>query len=216
MIEGYPLMLNIAGRTCIVVGGGQVAARKVEGLLAARTRVIVISPIVTAALRESIEQERIQWIQQPYEPGLLTHYQPMLVFAATDDASINRQIAQEAKSISAFVNVVDQLDMVDFINMAVIRRPPLTIALSSDGTSPALTHHLKTVIEQAVGEEYATLADWLNDLRPQVAHTGTQPERQQLYETLLNSDVPALLRQNQTQAARDHFQRVVQAWETRS
>ena len=211
MSNGLPVMLNVAGRICVVVGGGNVAARKVTGLLEADARVTLISPEIVDPIKNLLEH--IRWEQRPYTPGDLEAYRPALVYAATNDPVANRQIAQEANALGALVNVADELNESSFSNMIAIRRPPLTIALHTGGTSPALAKHLSAVLETAVGEEYAILAQWLGDLRTQSREQlDTQSKRQRLYETVLASDILSLLRQHQIEQARQQFDALVQAW----
>jgi precorrin-2 dehydrogenase/sirohydrochlorin ferrochelatase len=213
MTEGYPITLNLEGKVCVIVGGGVVAARKVTGLLEAAASVIVISPVAAPAFQAWIDQQQIQWIQQPYSPGLLPRYQPALVFAATNQPQINQQIAAEARSLPALVNIVDDITGSDFINMATIRRPPLTIAMNTGGASPALSRHLRAMLEKTIGDEYALLAHWMGELRPRAMHQiEAQADRQQLYDTVLQSDILTLLRQQQITRAREQFDTLVREW----
>jgi precorrin-2 dehydrogenase len=214
MSDGYPVMLNLTGKTCIVIGGGAVATRKIDGLADTGADLIVVSPEITPAIQIQLELRRVRWLQQRYVPGMLSQYHPTLVFAAIDDPHVNRLIAEEARAIGAWVNVADQPEYADFSNMAILRRSGLTVALSTGGASPALSRHLKYVIEQVIGDEYATLAGWLGDLRAEVSdHVSAQAQRQQLYETILTSDIPALLQRNEIATARDRFESLVREWE---
>ena len=90
------------------------------------------------------------------------------MIAATDQPDVNRQVAEEAHTLGALVNVVDKSAPSDFQNMSTIHRPPITVAIHTGGTSPALAQHLRTVLDETLGEEYATLAGWLGELRPQI------------------------------------------------
>jgi precorrin-2 dehydrogenase/sirohydrochlorin ferrochelatase len=208
---GLAIMLNVAGRMCVIVGGGSVAARKITGLLEADARVTLISPEIVEPIKNLLEH--IHWEQRPYAPGVLESYRPTLVYAATDDPDVNRQIAQEAETLGVLVNVADGTYESSFSNMTTIRRPPLTIALHTGGTSPALAKHLGAVLEAAVGDEYAILAQWLGDLRyPAREQLDNQAQRQQLYEAVLTSDILALLRQQQIEPARQQFESLVRTW----
>jgi precorrin-2 dehydrogenase/sirohydrochlorin ferrochelatase len=208
MSSGLPVMLNVAGKTCIVVGGGHVAARKVASLLNAEAQVTVISPEIVITIKNLLQH--IRWQQQTYAPGMIESYRPTLVFAATSDPETNQQVAYEALTLGVLVNVADAPDESSFTSMTALRRPPLTIALHTGGASPALARHLHDVLETAVGNEYAVLAHWMSDLRITARkRLDTQAQRQQLYEAVLKSDILALLRQQQTDRARQRFEMIL-------
>src|SRR6185436_16724707 len=101
----YPIFLRLEGRPCVVIGGGEVAERKVESLRAAGARVMLVSPELTPALRALLEQGEIEHRPRPYRPGDLAG--AFLAFAATDDAAVNAAIAGEAESGGVLLNAVD-------------------------------------------------------------------------------------------------------------
>ncbi len=202
----YPIMLHLEGRTCVIVGGGAVAARKVDRLLDAGAKITVISPDVHPSLMALVEANRITVQPTAYSSGMLTTLKPFLVFAATDDASINHQVANEAHALGALVNVADEQGDRDFNNMAAVQRGDITIALSSGGTSPALVAHLQSQIEQVVGDEYVTLSEWLAQARPTVQEgVKSQPERAALWHRVIESSILDTLRQGDTTSARQLF-----------
>lgn len=209
---GLPVMLEVAGKMCVVVGGGNVAARKINSLLEAEADVTIISPEIVDTIQSLLQH--LRWEQRLYAPGTLAQYRPFLVYAATDDSMVNQQVAHEAAALGALVNVLDGTYESSFSNMIAVRRPPLTIALHTGGTSPALAKHLQTVLFAAVGEEYAILARWLGDLRfPAREQIESQAQRQRLYEAIFSSDVLTLLRQQHMEQARQEFDAVAQAWD---
>lgn len=212
MTQGYPVMLNLKDRACAVVGGGMVATRKVSHLLEAHARVTVISPAVTPTLEALSEEGRVTLLSKPYSVDVLRSIQPVLVFAATDSVQVNQQVADDAHSLKIWANVVDNISSSDFSSMAVSQRPPLTIAWHTGGASPALSRHLRGVINSAIGDEYVILAKWLGDLRPQITQQVTSlKQRREIYETILASDVLSLLRQGQEQEAYQQLQKLVRA-----
>lgn len=209
-IPGYPIMLNLQDRQVAVVGGGSVATRKVKDLLAAGARVLVISPRLSGELKQLAEAGKIQRIDAPYQRDMLNAYMPLLVIAATDDERANRIAAQDAERIRALCNRVDDSAESDFSSMARISRPPLTIALSANGSSPALLRQLKTQLDASIGGEYAILSQWLGDMRqPLKDAVDGQHERQLVYERVLESDVLSLLREDQIESARQRFQQII-------
>ncbi len=215
MASGYPVMLHLHDRQVAVVGGGRVAARKVRQLRKAGARILVISPSATDELQSLAGAGDIRWRREAYSRDSFQSDMPVLVIAATDDSRVNRMVAQDAHRIRALCNVTDgSSERSDFSNMAQIEQPPLTIALSSQGKSPALLQLMKAQLADELPkeriEDWATLADWLGELRAAGGKPSTQAQRGRLYRRLLASDVLALLRQGQLERARHRFERIVQ------
>ncbi len=209
-VTGYPILLHLRDRQVAVIGGGRVATRKVRHLLGAGALVLVISPEVSGELQTYADDNRIELITSRYERDLFNDHMPILVIAATDDARVNQIVAQDAHRVRALCNVANGSGESDFSNMALISQPPLTIALSTSGASPAMLRRLKTLLEPVIGEEYAILADWLGEIRgPLKAQLQSQAERHTLFERLLDSDVLELLRSGRPEQARQLFQEIV-------
>ena len=206
----YPIALHLQDKQVMVVGGGNVATRKVRQLLRSRALVALISPEASGELRSLADSGQIEWIQAKYERDMLNPYMPVLVFAASDDKRVNQIVAQDAHRIRALCNIVDGFGESDFSNMAQIDQPPLTIALSSGGASPALLRQLKSQLEAAISSETVVLSQWLGELRqPLKDELPCQAERQRLYQRLLDSEVPSLLREKRVGRARKLFQSIV-------
>lgn len=199
----YPVSLNLRGKTCVLVGGGAVAVRKIAGLLQTGASIVVMSPTLDESLRQREAREDLHWLKQRWSPGSLLPLAPSLVFAATDDSVVNREVAEEARQLGALVNLADEGQAGDFANMAVLRRPPLLVALDSNGASPALVRWLRDRIAGCVRQEHATLARWLGELRPGLPALLPQQERRQaFYREVLESDVLALLGSDREEEAR--------------
>ncbi len=153
----YPLLLELAGRACLVLGGGAVAERKVEGLLAAGATVTVVSPDLTPALTALREAGRLVHVARAYEAGDLAG--AALVFSALDDRAATAAVAAEARGRGAWLNAADDPAHCTFILPAVVRRGALTVAVASGGATPALTRTLREHLESVLGAEWATLAE---------------------------------------------------------
>lgn len=204
---GYPIQLHLRDKQVAVVGGGAVGARKTRQLLRAGARVLLICPQACAELRELAARGQIQWRAARYQRDMLKDTMPILVIAAADEARVNQTVAQDAQRIRALCNVADGSGNSDFSNMALLERPPLTIALSSDGASPALLRLLKERLAAEIGEEYALLAGWLGELRAtEKQRQRPQAQRQALAERILQSPVLALLQAGEKDEARRLFQ----------
>lgn len=214
----YPVLLDLEGRHCVVVGGGQVAERKVRALLECGAKVVVIAPKVTRAIGDLARQGAIRLLPKAYEDGDLGGAPPAagawLVVAAARGrcaacGQVNAAVAAEARRQRIPVNVADDPQRCDFIVPAVVRRGPLLIAISSGGASPALARRLREVIEAQVGEEYGELARLLGRLRPEVLRITQEKKRRRIWQAILDSRVLELLRQGRRADAEREARRCI-------
>jgi len=155
----YPIFLDLSGRRCVVVGGGEVASRKARKLLQARARVVVISPEIKAEL----ESVAVEIHRRPYKEGDLDD--AYLAFAATDSREVNAAVAREAKERGIPVNVAERPSEGDFALPSVLRRGGLQVAVSTGGASPALARRIKDELEESFGPEWASLVEELRAAR---------------------------------------------------
>ncbi len=211
--SGYPILLHLEDKQVAVIGGGKVAERKVGQLLRSGARILLISPDASPVLQSLAAAGEIEWMTERYRRDMLNDAMPILVIAATDDERVNQTVAQDAQRIRALCNVAScNGEDSDFSNMALVEQPPLTIALSSNGRSPALLRLLKERLAGEIGEEYALLADWLGEIRLSLAEDiESQRRRRQLYQRILDSEVLALLRAGKREEARQTLQEIVSA-----
>jgi len=142
----YPLGLDITGRECLVVGGGKVAERKIRRLLEYGAKVRVVSPDLTPILTEWTAQRRLRFHRAMFSPSFLK--KQVLVFAATDDVELNQKIARLAVRKGIFANVVKPGRASGFIVPALVRRSSFTVAVSTEGRSPAKAKKLKERLEK--------------------------------------------------------------------
>lgn len=204
--QGYPILLDVSEKRCLIVGGGRVAERKADGLLEADANVIVISPTLTNKLATLAEHGELTVRRHCYEVGLIAELQPLLVFAATNDATVNRQVVNEARYIGALVDAVEAGGERDFSTMAALRRGTITVGISSDGASPALTKHLRSRLDAQIGAEYEILATWLDEARQAVVvGIRNAADRRDLWRSVLASPVLDLLHDGDEVAARATF-----------
>ena len=196
-VTGYPVVLVNRGEGAVVVGGGEVAVRKVAGLLEANLEVTVISPRLCPVLEEVAAQGRIAVLRRAYRPDDLAGAR--LVFACADDPQVNQAVWREAQERGCLVNVADDPARCTFHVPAVVRRGAITIAISTGGASPALAAHLRRQIETAVGPEYGHLATLLAELRPWVQASIPQAaRRKRLWPQLIDTLLPLLLQARET------------------
>ncbi len=156
----YPANLLLAKQPVLVVGGGPVAARKVEALLAAGARVTVVAP---AAATPIAEQPDVTWIRRRYQPPEAGSYR--LVVTATNDPAVNAQVARDCEAANVFVNSADDPANCTFTLPSVARREHLQVTVSTDGRSPALARWLRRRIEREIDSGYAALLELLAETR---------------------------------------------------
>ena len=159
----YPMMVELAGRRCVVVGGGAVAERKVRRLLEFRAAVTVVSPAATAPLERLAWAGRLEFLRRPVRIADLRG--AFLVVAATDNPEVNRRVVRAATRRGALVNVADDPAACTFQVPSIIRRGDLTIAISTGGGSPALAKRLRERLEATIGPEYEAYLAALRQLR---------------------------------------------------
>ena len=172
----YPAFINLAGRKCVVVGGGKVAERKVVSLLKSGARVHVISPDLTAALRRFKAAKTIRHSAREYRKGDL--FKAFLVIAATSDDMVNEAISREAGGL---VNVVDVPELANFILPAVVNHGPLTIAVSTGGASPALAAAVRKELEQLYSPDFGSYLMFLGKLRKKIIKSDLDKEGREIF-----------------------------------
>ena len=166
----FPAFLNLREKKCIVVGGGEVALRKVKMLLGCGADVSVISPNLHPDLARLVKKKALCRISREYQPGDLEG--AVIVIAATNVKEVNDRVTHEAKRSGALVNVVDDPGPSDFIIPSFFRRKDLTIAVSTAGKSPALARKIRTILEKKYGEEYASLLFLIGAVRSDLKRQG--------------------------------------------
>ena len=165
-MDYLPVFLDLTDRPAAVVGGGAVAARKVELLLKAHARVRVIAPRLHPELRVFRDAGRIEYLAVPFEPHHLDGM--MLVIAATDRTEVNQAVAAAAAERSLFVNVVDQASDSSCIMPAIVDRSPVLVAIGTSGHSPVLARRLRAQIEALLPERLGDLARFAGQVRERV------------------------------------------------
>lgn len=195
----YPLLLELEGRRCVVVGGGAVGERKVDGLLAVGAAVTVVSPGVTPALSAHAAAGRITVVLRGYREGDLEG--AALVFTALDDPRATAAVADEARRRGIWLNAADDPRSCSFILPAVVRRGPLTIAVASGGATPALTRALREHLEGALGPEWGTLAELAAEARRDLRAAGRAADGE-TWRRALAADVRVLVVERRLDDAR--------------
>ncbi len=204
----YPISLNIAGRRCLVIGGGQVAERKASSLLDCGGRVTVISPRLCPELEEKRARGAIEARLREFRTGDLEGV--FLAIAATDDFGVNDSVVKEAHIRGTMINVVDQPGECDFIVPSVVRRGELLIAISTGGKSPALSRKVREEMEGHFGPEYGSLLDMVSQVRRELSKRGRHPSPQ-AWRDHLDSELLEMVRQGKADVARKRLSAALEA-----
>jgi len=189
-VSYYPIFLALAGRPCLVVGGGPVAERKVDGLLAAGAAVTVVSPTLIAPLQRLLDAGRIRHVARDYRPEDLDGHQ--LAFVATDDGTVNAAVAREGRERGVWVNAADDPAHCDFILPSVLRRGELQVAVATGATSPALSRAIREELEDYFTDDYAALSRLAAEVRREL---GVRHHRAgaEVWRRALGADLRGLL-----------------------
>jgi siroheme synthase-like protein len=188
----FPIFLKLEGRPVLVVGAGPVATEKVEALLDAGARITVVAPEATVLVRDLARSGRIVRRERGFRPDDVHGFR--VVVAATGDPAVNRRVYETASSAGLPVNVVDVPDLCDFYFGSVVRRGPVTVAISTAGSSPALARRLREHLDELLPRRLADLARALARTRPRlVASIPGFRDRVRAVERLLDDvGIPAL------------------------
>lgn len=181
----YPILLNLVDKPCVVVGGGEVATRKVEGLLSCGARVCVVAPGITRKLQELADADRIVWVKHPYTSGDIR--EARLVIGATDDEAVNRQIYADCRERGTLCNIADKPKCCEFILPSVIRRGDLVVAVSTSGKSPAFAKALRKRLEKEFGPEFEVFLKLMGSIRKRLLAEAHEPEaHKHVFEKLID------------------------------
>ena len=192
----YPIFVRVVGRECLVIGGGAVAARKVESLVNAGAAVTVISPELPPEITDLAAAGQVTHHRRCYQRGDLRGF--FLAYAVTADVAVQTQIAAEATAAGVLLNVVDVPQLCTFIVPSVMKRGDLVIATSTSGTSPALARRIRQDLEHSFGPEYDAALRLLGRLRESFRARGVPAvERQRMFGTLVDSELIDYLRRGQ-------------------
>jgi siroheme synthase-like protein len=161
-----PISISMEGRTCLVVGGGPVALRKVEKLLEYETNVTVVAPRLHEALEYHAKRGRIVLEKREYRSPEAGDYG--IVFCATDDRALNQRVYDDAVARGVLVNVADDPPRCDFIVPAVLRRDCLSVALTTGGEAPFMAGHLRLILDEVFPEHWERLMRLAADFRVRV------------------------------------------------
>lgn len=196
----YPIFLDIEGRAVVIIGGGNVCARKAETMMNYGARVTVVSPEFTEEIETWAGAGALEIRRKRYEESDLDGAN--IVIASTDDQTVNEQIAADCRRRRIPVNVVDVTPLCEFIVPAIIEKGSITIAVSTGGKSPAIARTLKEDLQHLVGPEYTEINDVLGTLRDSAKRVlATDVDRKRFFDGIISRGILGMLREGRRREA---------------
>ena len=190
----YPVFLELSGRPVLVIGGGRLALEKVTGLLAAEARITVVAPTLNEELTSLRDGGRIEHLARAYESGDM--FGRAVVMAANDDPADNARLQSDARSAGVLLNAADDPAHCDFILPAVVRQPPLTLAISTGGGSPAVARRVREELTDYLDADTSTLAELVAEVRADLRRLKVfQPIPADAWQSAMDGQVRILLSQ---------------------
>ncbi|HIU63447.1 MAG TPA: bifunctional precorrin-2 dehydrogenase/sirohydrochlorin ferrochelatase [Candidatus Avacidaminococcus intestinavium] len=209
----YPINLVIKNKRCVVVGGGRVALRKVQSLLEAEALVTVISPMLLPQFAKI--KSKITYLEKKYTQGDLEDC--FIVICATNNQQVNAAAAEEARASGALVDLTDNAAEGDFTVPAKVRRGPLTLTISTDGLSPALTVLIKKELEKKYNENYTEFLLLLGELRGKLKQeVACSKHREAIWRTVLTEEVIKLAQAGKIKEVKEILEHAISSFRAQS
>jgi siroheme synthase-like protein len=197
----YPILLNVQGKKCLVVGGGNVALRKVQMLVEHGANVEVVSRTFCPELSQLAKDDAIRAIHRDYKAEDLDD--SFVAIIATDDSEVNEMVATEARRMGILTNVVDKPDSSDFIVPSYFRHGDIIVAVSTSGRSPALARKIRGELETYLKPEYAQLAVIASEVRSELKQGGIAVSADDWQEVLNLNSLVELIRRGKNREAKE-------------
>lgn len=204
MLNYYSINLDLRGKNCLVIGGGRVAERKVQSLVACEAAVTVISLELTKELEKLAATKVITVEKRLFEEVDLDD--TFLVIGATNQGEVNERIGKLALAKGILVNIADNLELSNFLVPATHRQGLLSISVSTGGASPALAAKIRGELAATYGAEYAELLEILQAIRPKIIDRyATQEERKKVFARVVDSDILELIREGKQEKVKERI-----------
>ena len=207
----FPLNIELNKKLILLVGGGEVAERKLDLLIKAKAQVIIMSPTFTDYLQTFSNRAELTFVDSEYKTSILDEYKFSFVIAATNNEDLNKKIAKDANEKNILVNVVDRPEICDFIFPSILERGPVTVSVSTGGASPVLARMLRTKLETSIPGGYGKLAKIVSDNRVVVRKKFKNFKSNRIFwEEILNSKFVDLVLSGQEGAAEKFLEKEIE------
>ncbi|MFN4132118.1 MAG: bifunctional precorrin-2 dehydrogenase/sirohydrochlorin ferrochelatase [Caldimicrobium sp.] len=194
MTKYYPIFLKLENKLVVVIGGGQVAERKILTLLDRGAKIKVISPELTNKLKNLVKEGKILWEKKEYEKGDLEG--AFIVIGATNNPMVQEEIYKEAEEKGIPCNIVDKPQYCSFIVPSLIERGDLTLAISTGGASPAVAKRLRERLESILGEEYELYLKLMRKIREEILKSPlSQEEKEKKLQIFALAPIPEYIKE---------------------
>ena len=211
-MDYLPIFLKLTAEKALVVGGGPVAARKAELILAAGPKLTIVAPELSRAMRELISTNKLEWLSREFVESDLEGMK--LALAATDIAAVNEAVYRAAGARNIPVNVADQPALCSFILPAIVDRSPAIVAVSTGGRSPVLARYMKSLLERQLPFGLSNFTVLLGDLRDKVKSTLTGAEqRRRFWDHVIDGPIGDAALAGKTDEARARIEQELESWD---
>lgn len=211
MPEYYPILLELKGKQCIVIGGGKVAERKATSLNNSKAIVTVISPDITKPLKQMVKVNKIKYIKDSFKERYLKN--AFLAIGATSDPETNHFIFQAANKKNMLVNIVDSPGECNFIVPSTVKQGDLLISISTGGKSPALAKKIRQHLETQFGKAYKDFLLLMGKLRKKILVQFPDIQyRNKIFQTLVDSNILGLFKKGLKQKAEDRAEEIINSF----
>ncbi len=209
-MDFFPIFFDIKRKPTLVIGGGEVAARKVSLLLKAQSVVTVVSPELSRELADWHDEGKLTHVARDFVDADIE--QPVLVIAATDKRDVNKRVSELAQARGIPVNVVDDPALCSFITPSIVDRSPVQIAISTGGASPVLARMIRTKLEGCIPAAYGRLGALVSDFREKVKAKFTNvDQRRAFWESILDSTIADRVYSGHEDEAAEALQKAIDA-----
>ena len=209
-MDYFPLFLDARNLNVLIVGAGEVAARKLELIMKTPATITVVAPWVCDTVKQLAKNEKVTLIEREFENSDLTHKD--MVFIATDKGDVNQHIHDLARANKVLVNVVDNTPLCQFITPSIVDRSPIIVAMSSGGVAPVLLRYLRQKLETVLPSNLSRLGAFSEKFREKVKQTlSGVTARRYFWEDVLDGDIAEMVEKGQDKKADDAFEVALQA-----
>lgn len=207
----FPMFLNLQGKTCLLVGGGLVAQRKLKTLLECGARVKIVSKAITTQIKQWQKESRVEVALRDFCKEDLNGV--FLVFVATDDSEVNRWVSQCCREKDILVNVAQAPEQGDFFVPSRVRRDDLTVAVSTAGKSPAFARRLRRELETMITPAHGEFVNLLGELRQVLQRQVPDIKiRKHILEEIVYSDILDLIQVGEKEKAKEKIRQCMSFW----